>query len=1243
MNAQGGSSRALALGSQLSPQGAYSSPSNTSTFDTSSHQQQQQLQQHQHQQQQFQQHNGGFGENFNNSNNNNNNFNANYGGNYNNSNNNNNNDSLTNLKNSFGPNSEFTSNLNCDTSNNILGINNNNNNNNSNSNNNNNNSNPLNTGGNNSYHQSSGLMNGNMVAATGTQQTMDGMSFNSQMTNMQMHNGGNGGNGSMTGHHPHQYMNGMNGMGSNSMNANTGMTGMNGMNGMNSMTPNGMGPMPNMNGMQSGGGMGGMNTNQMMAANNGNGMQMNSMGHMNNMNYNMARHHNMSPMNQMQNMTMSMGPMGPNPNAMGGMGQHHPSMTAHHHHQQQMNAMNPMAKMQGMANGVYPQQRRIAPYPNPQMHAAQKRHASSAAAAAAAAAANMHQNMANYQNPNVPPHAVSQQHPGQMQFSHHQSANGVPVPMQPSGYGRSMPMNPYAGSRAGAMGATGIAGNMGGNGGMIGPQQRQTTPPYTNPMQHQQFYPGGNGNPSGNNGMGNSYSSAQGFQQEVRMNMNTYQHSPVPGNPTPPLTPACSIPYVSPNPDIKPQIDHNEEMRLTFPVRDGIILAPFRLLHNLSVSNHVFNLKQTVYNTLMSRSDLELQLKCFHQEDRQMNTNWPHTVTVSANATPLVIERSEKTGQALRPLYLKQVCQPGRNTLQLTASSCCCSHLFVLQLVHRPSVRQVLHSLHRRNLLPVEHSVAKIKRYFAMGMAGQGSPSADGSSVNNAEFIKISLKCPITKNRIRFPARGHECKHIQCFDLESYLLLNCERGSWRCPECNNPALTEGLEIDQYMWAILNTLSQCLDVDEVTIDQFANWQKIMKNVPGQMHQQPQPQQHLQPGANMQGNGNGNNDGSGNVNNSNVPQIKQETPDVDDLKNLAKVMSPGSTALPTWDNSQAMSPYMCHDMNSIASGNMMGSCNSSRNSYDSFGNSNQNDNNTVPDPLSHLSDSVNSLDPLNAMEKSLNDQMPHTPHTPHTPGGNSSHPLTPGGPPSVSSAHNENIGSSNTNSVNNSNNNKNNNGNNNSQSNNSCHNSPQQHQNHPSPQNSNNSNGSSNQQQQNQAQCTSTPNKNSSNNNNSNNISNNNSNNNSNSNSNNNINNSNNDSNCNNNDNDNCSNNNNENNSNNSNNCNSNSDNSNIDNSINTQHQQHQIINSLIQSQNDNLINLNDTDLNADLNFDPSAVIDSDATHDLNLLSDSVVDPMEILNYLDPQPDLNTPPSSGSSNNPNQEDILASLFD
>lgn len=53
-----------------------------------------------------------------------------------------------------------------------------------------------------------------------------------------------------------------------------------------------------------------------------------------------------------------------------------------------------------------------------------------------------------------------------------------------------------------------------------------------------------------------------------------------------------------------------------------------------------------------------------------------------------------------------------------------------------------------------------------------------------SSWLQVSLKCPITFKRITLPARGHDCKHVQCFDLESYLQLNCDRGSWRCPVCS---------------------------------------------------------------------------------------------------------------------------------------------------------------------------------------------------------------------------------------------------------------------------------------------------------------------------------------------------------------------------------------------------------------------------------------------------------------------------
>jgi zinc finger MIZ domain-containing protein len=169
----------------------------------------------------------------------------------------------------------------------------------------------------------------------------------------------------------------------------------------------------------------------------------------------------------------------------------------------QINQMNPMAKMQGMANSYPP--RRMSPYPNPQLHAAQKR------------------NMYSMSGNQGPPNGLQAN-----QFPQNQS--GVPIPLQNQPYGRpgQNTINPFA--RASSTMMT---------------QQRQNTPPYNNSAQ--QYY--------GNSSAG--YQNMQSFQQDGRLN---YQHSPVPGNPTPPLTPAASsmTPYISPNPDVKPNIVHSK-------------------------------------------------------------------------------------------------------------------------------------------------------------------------------------------------------------------------------------------------------------------------------------------------------------------------------------------------------------------------------------------------------------------------------------------------------------------------------------------------------------------------------------------------------------------------------------------------------------------------------------------------------------------------------------------------------------
>nr|XP_024217809.1 zinc finger MIZ domain-containing protein 1-like [Halyomorpha halys] len=186
----------------------------------------------------------------------------------------------------------------------------------------------------------------------------------------------------------------------------------------------------------------------------------------------------------------------------------------------------------------------------------------------------------------------------------------------------------------------------------------------------------------------------------------SYQHSI-----TPPLTPGNSMP-------LYPGIKHNfnsfqlprippkdDELRMLFLKEDGIILPPFRLEHGLGIDNRIFELDQTVHQTLMRRSDLELQFNSLHYKDCPMNTNWPASMHVMVNRKALYIDRGENN-TSHKPLYLKHVCQAGRNTIEIKVSACCCSHIFVLQLVHRNEVLC-------RNVLSADQCVTKISRNFS--------------------------------------------------------------------------------------------------------------------------------------------------------------------------------------------------------------------------------------------------------------------------------------------------------------------------------------------------------------------------------------------------------------------------------------------------------------------------------------------------------------------------------------------------
>ncbi|KAJ1650527.1 E3 SUMO-protein ligase pli1 [Dispira simplex] len=84
----------------------------------------------------------------------------------------------------------------------------------------------------------------------------------------------------------------------------------------------------------------------------------------------------------------------------------------------------------------------------------------------------------------------------------------------------------------------------------------------------------------------------------------------------------------------------------------------------------------------------------------------------------------------------------------------------------------------------------------------------------------MSLKCPLSYTRIKDPCRSTHCDHIQCFDATSYLQINEQVPTWKCPICNIAAPYTDLMIDGFFLDIVQSVPD--SVDQIYIEEDLSW-------------------------------------------------------------------------------------------------------------------------------------------------------------------------------------------------------------------------------------------------------------------------------------------------------------------------------------------------------------------------------------------------------------------------------------
>lgn len=91
---------------------------------------------------------------------------------------------------------------------------------------------------------------------------------------------------------------------------------------------------------------------------------------------------------------------------------------------------------------------------------------------------------------------------------------------------------------------------------------------------------------------------------------------------------------------------------------------------------------------------------------------------------------------------------------------------------------------------------------------------------------QFSLLCPLTKTRMKIPAKSINCDHIKCFDASTFIKLNELNLTWFCPICCASCLYDEIKIENYFLEVVTSSILEDDDNEIIIHTDGSWEKVL---------------------------------------------------------------------------------------------------------------------------------------------------------------------------------------------------------------------------------------------------------------------------------------------------------------------------------------------------------------------------------------------------------------------------------
>ncbi|KJZ78701.1 hypothetical protein HIM_02092 [Hirsutella minnesotensis 3608] len=229
---------------------------------------------------------------------------------------------------------------------------------------------------------------------------------------------------------------------------------------------------------------------------------------------------------------------------------------------------------------------------------------------------------------------------------------------------------------------------------------------------------------------------------------------------------------------------------------------------------------------------------------------WPQHVFLDCNDQPLQPRRRQHFQHDL-PIELGESVRLGGNTIQISLPEVAatvddrCSYFVGVEIVVTLDHKAVRKMAEEQTHIGSSETRREVKRRL--------TPRDNEVVVIEADRISVSVSDPFSSSLFQTPVRGVDCRHLECFDLDTWLRTRPAKHSqrpgepslvdcWKCPICGLDARPASLRIDDFFAEVQQALVERGDTTtrRISIRSDGTWEAIEElgekgSVPGHRYE------------------------------------------------------------------------------------------------------------------------------------------------------------------------------------------------------------------------------------------------------------------------------------------------------------------------------------------------------------------------------------------------------------------------